>query len=258
VKGIAFATLDEATVVAGYAAPTCSLIEGSASSSLVCFDGFGLWALRARLGPGSTLAWSAPHGDEAVYVAEGSIAAGDRVCPAGGAVVVEAGTDARVTAADGASVLHFGPWDAEPPGDGRYGPPAPGPRQVHVIGPGGTYAAVEPGRDTRMFVDSSCDTCRITLFFTGRDSEYVSSRHSHSADELMVLVGGEVRFGSRRLQAGDAVAVAGGYRYGFRSGPKGFAFLNYRRDASEQTIDGDVARPEGGAAHGLTLVNDIR
>jgi len=70
VKGIAFATLDEATVVAGYAAPTCSLIEGSASSSLVCFDGFGLWALRARLGPGSTLAWSAPHGDEAVYVAE--------------------------------------------------------------------------------------------------------------------------------------------------------------------------------------------
>ena len=257
-KGIAFAPLDEAAVEAGYAAPTCSLVEGSASSSLVCFERFPLWAVRARLEPHSTLAWSEPHGDEAVYVADGSIAYGDRVCPPGGAVVVEAGTTARVTAAAGASVLHFGPWDAEPPSDGRYGPPAPGPRRVHVVGPGGTYAAVEPGRDTRMFADSSCETCRITLFLTGRDSRYVSTRHSHSADELMILVAGEVRFGSRRLHTGDAVVVAGGYRYGFRSGPEGFAFLNYRRDASEQTIDGDVARPEGGAAHGLTLVNDIR
>ena len=109
-----------------------------------------------------------------------------------------------------------------------------------------------------MFADSSCETCRITLFFTGRDDEYVSSLHSHSVDELMVVVAGEVRFGNRRLHAGDAVAITGGHRYGFRSGPDGFAFLNYRRDASEQTSDGDVARPEGGAARGLTLVNDIR
>jgi hypothetical protein len=258
VKGIAFAPLDEAAVVGGYAAPTCALVEGSASSSLARFDGFGLWALRAELGPGSTLGWDGPHGDEAVYVVDGSLACGDHLCPAGGAVVVEAGTAARVTAEDGASVLHFGPWDPAPPTHGRYGAPAQGQRRVHVVGPGGTYAAVEPGRDTRMFADSSCETCRITLFFTGRDSEYVSSRHSHSADELMVLVAGEVRFGNRRRHAGDAVGVAGGYRYGFRSGPEGFAFLNYRRDASEQTIDGDVARPEGGAAHGLTLVNDIR
>ena len=109
-----------------------------------------------------------------------------------------------------------------------------------------------------MFADSSCETCRITLFLTGRDGPYTSSMHSHSADELMILVGGEVRFGSRRLHAGDAVAIVADHRYGFRSGDEGFAFLNYRRDASEQTTVGDAARPEGGAARGLTLVNDIR
>jgi hypothetical protein len=258
VKGIGFALLEEANVMDGYVAPTCSVTAGSSTSSLVRCDGFGLWALRAQLGPATTLAWAGPHGDEALYVAAGELVFDGRVCPSGGAIVVEGGAAAEVTTDAGASVVHFGPWDPSPPHEGRYGPPAPGLRGVHVVGPGGTYAAVEPGRDTHMFADSSCETCRITLFFTGRDDEYVSSLHSHSADELMVLVGGEVRFGNRRLHAGDAVAIAGGHRYGFRSGPDGFAFLNYRRDASEQTTDGDVALPEGGAARGLTLVNDIR
>jgi hypothetical protein len=109
-----------------------------------------------------------------------------------------------------------------------------------------------------MFADSTCPTCRITLFVTGRDEPYTSSRHSHSADEVLYVLRGEVRFGSRRLGPGDAVAIEGGYKYGFRSGPDGFAFLNYRRDASEQTSDGDVARLEGGKARGLTFVNDVR
>jgi hypothetical protein len=258
VKGIAFAPLDGGTTVEGYAAPTCALVHGSASTSLVTVDGFALWAVRAELGPGSELAWDGPHGDEALYVSSGELAWEGRVCPAGGAVVIESGVATRLTTGGGASVLHFGPWDPSPPTEGRYGPPAPAPHGVHVVGPGGTYAAIEPGRDTRMFADSSCATCRITLFFTGRDNEYISALHSHSADELLLLVAGEVRFGNRRLHPGDAVAIAGGHRYGFRSGSDGFAFLNYRRDASEQTSDGDVARPEGGAARGLTLVNDIR
>jgi hypothetical protein len=109
-----------------------------------------------------------------------------------------------------------------------------------------------------MFADSTCPTCRITLFVTGRDEPYRSARHSHSADEVQYVTRGEVRFGSRVLRPGDAVAIAGGYRYRFQSGNAGFAFLNYRRDASEQTNDGDIPRLEGGRARGLAFVNDVR
>jgi quercetin dioxygenase-like cupin family protein len=256
-RGIGFARHDGATTVEGYGAPTCSL-RGQASSSLVAFDGFPLWAVRGRLSPGSSLGWEAHHGDEGLYVVAGTLRVGGQVCPSGGALVIEAGTPATAIADDGASVVHFGPHDPEPPREGIYGPPAAEPRGVHVVGPGGTYAAVEPGRETRMFADSTCPTCRITLFFTGRDAEYASARHSHSADEILYLLRGDVRFGSQRVGPHDAVAIEGGHRYGFRSGPEGFAFLNYRRDASEQTTVGGVPMLEGGRARALTPVNDVR
>jgi hypothetical protein len=173
-------------------------------------------------------------------------------------VIVEASAPACVSAPDGATLVHFGPRDPDPPVDGYYGAPAGEPRAVHVVGPGGTYAAIEPGRETRMFADSTCGTCRITLFFTGRDAEWRSAAHSHSADEILYLLRGTIHLGSYRLDPGDAVAIAGGRRYAFRSGPDGFAFLNYRRDASEQTTAGGEPLLEGGRVRGLTLVNDVR
>jgi len=256
-RGTGFAARDEASDVDGYAAPTCRL-RGGASSSLVAFDGFPLWAVRAELLPGAVLEWESDHGDEGIYVASGELRVGTRICPTGGAVLIEGGAAVSVAADAPATIVHFGPHDPVPPGDGVYGPPDPAPRGVHVVGPGGTYAALEPGRDTRMFADSTCATCRITLFLTGRDGGYASPRHSHSADEILYLLRGDIRFGSRRLGPGDAVAIRGGHRYTFRSGPQGFAFLNYRRDASEQTTDGDVPRLEGGRARGLTRVDDVR
>jgi hypothetical protein len=254
-KSIGFAAA--ATLADGYAAPTCRA-AGGARSSLVAFDGFGLWAVAGELDAGTTLTWAEDHGDEGVYVCRGALTLDGKVCPAGGAVIIEGQAAASVASPEGAAVVHFGPSDAAPPADGYFGPPAPPPHGAHVVGPGGVYAATEPGRDTRMFADSTCPTCRITLFVTGRDEPYTSSRHSHSADEILYVLRGEVRFGNRRLGPGDAVGIVGGYKYGFRSGPEGFAFLNYRRDASEQTTDGDVPRLEGGRARGLTFVNDVR
>jgi len=268
VKGIVFAAAT--TPAPGYAAPTCRA-SGGARSSRMAFDGFPLWTVRGELDPGAELVWDDGHGDEGLYVLDGHLEAGGRVCPAGGAVIVEGRAGASVRAPDGAVVVHFGPTDpdapARGPGEVEVAPAAPPgaappasspPGGVHVVGPAGVYAAVEPGRDTRMFADSTCPTCRITLFFTGREEPYHSARHSHSADEVQYVLRGEVHFGSRVLRPGDAVAIAGGYRYRFHSGADGFAFLNYRREASAQTNDGDIARLEGGRVRGLAFVNDVR
>jgi mannose-6-phosphate isomerase-like protein (cupin superfamily) len=222
------------------------------------FDGFPLWALQADLAPTSQLIWAGDHGDEALYAVSGTLEVDGRRCPPRGAVIVESGVAASVCAPHGARVVHVGAHDIAPPAGGRYGPPEPAGDGVHVIGPGGTWAAVEPGRETRMFADSTCPTCRITLFVTGRSDLYAAAPHRHSADEILFVLEGEVHFGAYRLGPGDAVAVAAGQRYGFRSGPQGFAFLNYRRDVSEQTVGSEAPKLEGGAARGLTPVHDVR
>ena len=156
-NGIAIVHREEAAARAGYAAPNTELV-GTATSRMAEFPGFSLWVATADLEAGSELRFSPEHGDEALYVRSGALEVAGRTCPQGGVLIIEAGSPAAVRAVSETSVIHFGPRDHQPPTEGQYGPPAPGPRSVHVIGPGGTYAANEPGRDTRMFAVSTCET----------------------------------------------------------------------------------------------------
>jgi quercetin dioxygenase-like cupin family protein len=216
-----------------------------------------LWGARATLDAGATLQWDTEHGDEAIYVLEGALEMDGKRCPAQGSVIVEAGVPATVTAAEPTTIVHFGPRDTAPPAGGRNGPAAPGER-VHMIGPGGVWASRDDVRDTRMYADSTCPTCRATIFYTSRAEPYVSAGHSHSQDELIHMLWGEINVGKRKLTAGDTIAIPADLRYGFRSGPDGFGFLNYRPDASVQSFErGGEPRIEGGKANGMNEVNDV-
>jgi quercetin dioxygenase-like cupin family protein len=205
-----------------------------------------LWLVRAALAPGASVSWSG-HGDEGVFVLEGAVEVDGRTCPAGGAVIAESGMACEVRSSGGASVVHVGRRSPEPDGGGT----------VRVVGPGGTYAKVGEGRDTRYFADSEPDRCRMTLFTTGRSHEHVSAPHSHSADELLHVLDGEVVVGRRRLGPGSTIAIHAGRRYGFRS--PGFRFLNYRAERATMTVD-RAAPPidEGPRAHDFDRVMDLR
>lgn len=234
---------------------------GPAAGARLDLGDFPLWAVRGRLGPGSALQWldaGDGHGDQALYLLEGELQLEDRVCPEGGAIVVESGAPARAVATRGAEVVHFGPRFPGPRTESLLGPPDPSGHGVHVLGPGAMYAAAEPGRDTRVFADGTCERCRLFLLLTGRDFEYVSSPHSHSADEILFVLRGEIRFGRQAVGPGQAVAISANRQYAFRSGPAGFAFLNYRADASEQTVGREPPKLEGGRARGLPFVGDVR
>lgn len=233
----------------GAAAPECRLVSPA---------GFSLWLVDIELAAGGELHLPATHGDEAVAVLSGRLQVDDRICVARGAVVVEAGAGESVLRAlDDARIVHMGPTDPSVPTDGLNGTPLPG-NAIHVVGPRGTYAAVEPGRDTHYFADSTCPSCRLTLLYTSRTRQYVSETHSHSQDELIHLLWGELRLGSQVVRPGDTLAIAADRRYGFRSGEAGFGFLNYRRDASQQTVARDTPpRMEGGLANGLVAVMDM-
>jgi quercetin dioxygenase-like cupin family protein len=237
----------------GWASPTTSL-DGTAASRVLGPEGFSLWQVAGALDAGASLRWDGHHGDEVVYVQDGAVEVDRRQCPAGGAVVVEAGVAATLTAPQGARLLHFGahltPLDDAP--DER----AAG-EHVHVVGPGGTWAQVEPARDTRFYADSTCPTCRVTLLRTGRSEPYESPSHSHSQDELIHVLEGELQLGAHRVGPGDTLAIAKDLRYRFRSDR--FTFLNYRRDVSYQTIGRhDPPILEGGEPHGFAPVMDLR
>jgi quercetin dioxygenase-like cupin family protein len=254
-------TLDrDATAAVAYPPSTWDL-QGPVDARLLSPPDISLWLYRLTLGAGSELRWSGVHGDEALYVLDGSLAVAGRPQDAtvgpGGAVIVESGVSARVSATSDCQLLHFGSAHSEPPSDGPYGAPWAHGHVVHAVGPGGVYAAVGDGRDTRFYADSSCPTCRITLMRTGRDAAYASPAHSHSQDELIHLLSGEITLGHATLGPGDTLYVQADRRYTFTGGSAGFSFLNYRRDASlHAVVRGGEPKLEGGATHGFTHVAD--
>ena len=208
---------------------------------------FSLWLVRAELAAGDAISWDVEHGEEAVYVVDGSVEIDGRSCPAGGAAILESGVPARLVATSGARIAHMGRRDGTNAGGA----------EVHVVGPGGTYARVGEGRDTRYYADSECPTCDVTLFYTGRSQAHVSAPHSHSSDELLHVLDGEIVVGRRHLGPGTTIAIHANRRYGFRS--DGFGFLNYRSGLA--TMTGDRSAPpieEGPRAHGFDLVMDLR
>jgi len=206
-----------------------------------------LWLTVVELESGSALHVGLPHGDQALFVEQGELGIDGRVCRAGGTVVIEARAELTAQARSATRLLHMGAREAEP-GIGAT---------VHVIGPRGVYEALEPGRETRFMADATCPGCSLWLLFTARSFAYESPIHSHSQDELIYVLRGEIRIGSLTVGTGASVFIAADQPYRFRSGDEGFAFLNYRRTGSVMTMRRSGEKIiESGAANGMTVVPD--
>ena len=241
-----------------YLAPTVK-VSGECAAQQVSPDGASLWLVAADLAAGTELSWGTEHGDEAVYVRSGSLTVDGRVCPADGAVIVEAGVAATATAESDASIVHVGPADPSPPSDGLRGPAESAGRGVRVVGPDGLWATVDDTQRTRFFSDASSSTNRLWLLATDRPQYFESSAHSHSQDELIHVLRGEIRVGRRVVGVGDTLWVAADRRYKLYSGDDGVHFINYRRDASVMTSPNyDAPLLEAGEATNMTWVNDTR
>ena len=242
----------------GYPAPTAEVV-GGCTARQVSPDGASLWLVTAHLAAGAELRWGTGHGDESVYVRFGSLTIDGRVCPADGAIVVEAGVAATATAESDTSIVHVGPADPVPPSDGLRGPADTEGRGVRVVGPDGLWATVDDTQRTRFFSDASSPTNRLWLLASDRPQYFESSAHSHSQDELIHVLRGEIRVGRRVVGEGDTLWVAADRRYKLYSGNDGVHFINYRRDASVMTspnYDGPLL--EAGESTHMTWVGDTR
>lgn len=200
------------------------------------------------LGAGGWVEWPASHGEEAVYVLDGAVSVDGRTVPAGGAVVLHAEEPCRLEGP--ARLAHF---SAAAPSSGRVG-------GRHLVGPGGRSRSGSPsGSQATWFADSTCDGCDLALFRVERDTPGNRGRsHSHSADEILLVVEGGIRLGAHDVPTDHAVFVPAGTRYAVTCGPVKHAFLNYRPTASIQRYDGsDEALPENGLGRGGEPVGDV-
>jgi hypothetical protein len=212
--------------VGSYAAPACAG-TGTIRSGIARPTAFDLWVVDAVLGPGSELHWGMDHGDEAVVVLAGAVEVLGESCPAGTAIVVEAGAPATLRSDGPATIVHFGRQQSA-----RDTRPVAG---VHIIGPGPAHGTdvARPGGSmvAGYYVDSTCGTCDLTLLVTSGVGVIRGSSHSHSQNELIRVLDGELQFGPQVAGAGMTAAIPADRRYAFRASAP-FTFLNYRAGPS--------------------------
>jgi hypothetical protein len=211
-------------------------VIGDALSTRLSPPSFSLWQVAGTLGDGTRLLWFERHGDEVVWVRRGRLRVGGVDCATGETLVIESGYAIEAVATEPTELVHFGPTNPVPPTHGHYGAAATIGRGAHVVGAGGIAALVNGPRDTRFLADSRCPTCRPTLLLVRGNEAWESTSHSHSEDELVHVLAGTLRLGAYSAEAGDTIAMPADVRYRLRS-DGAFAFLNYRRDVSFQTVD---------------------
>jgi hypothetical protein len=236
---------------APYAMSSCDLLNE------ISWPGrLGLWIITADLSQKTEIAWDEDHGEEVIYVRTGSVSVNDVACPQGSAVGLEARAGVRLRATDHSQIVHFGQSGAGPPIP--TGSPESG---VHIVGPGPRSCQTTNIGGCQLvtgyFLDSTCPTCSITLFRVVGDGSYAGASHSHSQDELIHVLKGELRVGPLRVGPDSTIGVPHDRRYSFRTSEP-FEFLNYRPGLSTHVSRERGSRLETAAGAQPTGVRNIR
>lgn len=72
------------------------------------------------------------------------------------------------------------------------------------------------------------DDERLQLFEVDLEPAAEIRPHAHTAPEIIYVVDGELDLGRQTLRSGDAMYIEEYVLYGFRAGPDGCRFLNFR------------------------------
>lgn len=177
---------------------------------------------------GAGIAWRESARGHAIYVWSGEVIAGGLLLDAGSCVIVEHGASVDLRAgADGAELLVFNATAAcatAPQGEGGHVhllPSADVPRVERLSG-----SAVAGGA---LFADSRCPTCALWLHeSTFPEPHRGAAVHSHTEDEVIVVIGGEMVLGGKARGRGTVLFVARDTRYAFDTGEAGLSFINFR------------------------------
>ena len=72
---------------------------------------------------------------------------------------------------------------------------------------------------------------KLQLFEIRLEPNLQISTHAHADDEIVAVVEGELHVGRRVCGPGSSFFIPGNTLYGFRAGPQGCRYLNFRAEA---------------------------
>ncbi|MGO9872678.1 MAG: cupin domain-containing protein [Acidimicrobiia bacterium] len=72
---------------------------------------------------------------------------------------------------------------------------------------------------------------KLQLFEIRLEPNLQISTHAHADDEIVAVVEGELHFGRRVCGPGSSFFIPGNTLYGFRAGPQGCRYLNFRAES---------------------------
>lgn len=215
------------------------------AGSIAYFDAAGqsLHLHRIDLDPGRTITVEAGAIDRLAYIWRGAAELGGHRFDAGSSAIAERGARLEIVGkGEGASLLVFSsssPTDHPLPGGKVYLLPAErAPRSDSL---GGT-----PELGGVMHADAAMPSCSLWLHenhFPGSEPPSPADRagvHSHSEDEIIFVVGGQMRLGQKLYGPGTALAIAADTLYSFTAGPRGLHFVNFRAE-----MPGDIRFADG-------------
>jgi hypothetical protein len=225
VPRVAFASLAEAT-----SAPFPAQTGVTAFGTLACRAlisavdrPISLWVHEVAAGAG--IRFSGPTKGHALYLLSGSVDAGGRIAEEGGAVIVEHGATATLTAlGGGATLVHFHRPEAHPEAPRKAG------GCVHVVGEHGIFQTESPntGGNQTLYADAECPTCDLWLHKTHIPANFKVIPHFHTEDETQFSLEGGIYLGNRLLGKHSALAVDANTVYTFTVAEQGITYLNFR------------------------------
>lgn len=198
----------------------------------------GLYYL--ELEAGAKVTCDRPVSDLCLYVLEGEFEANEEVIGDGGCIIAEHGVTATLCSPDGGLCAVFVDYDPV----GKAG------SNLHYI----DSSAVPRAERTPDFeeigscliADSRCPTCNLWLHGNSYREGFKVGLHSHSEDEIILVISGEIVFGNRRHGPHTAIAIGRDTIYSFTAGAGGMSFVNFRAATPTATMRGaDTSTDEG-------------
>lgn len=236
-----------------YAAPDASataVVESRLLDSRTC----ALWMAVSTLAESGSVSITAHAPGAVVFVERGGLRLDDgRECPTNGAVLIGRGLTMTASTNGPTRLVHFGGGTPHPESEVRP--------VIQVVGDRARYSSgSREGVLARWYADSSDERCAVTLMHVAQsEPDKKGPPHSHSADEIIYVLEGDVTMGAHRFGPGTALFIPRDVRYALGGGPDGYGFLNFRSEASSQTYErSQPAVPENALARGGTIVDDFR
>jgi hypothetical protein len=223
---VSIATLAEAPLVA----PPFNVTGDIQSRALFSSDQDPIHAHLHALSRGAVAQVGPSDADWVGYVWKGAVEAGGRRLEAGSSLVVERGAAIEIRGDDqSAQVLTFhaaGPSRQPRAGGHVHLLPNERVRRAEGIGAPGVVGALH--------ANAACPTCNVWLHENhlppreAAPDDAARGVHAHSEDEVIFVVEGELRFGTRVLAPGSAIAIAADAFYAIGPGPAGLKIVNFR------------------------------